>query len=92
MRCCGFHRLSPSKDQYVNQEITRSAKEDEGFKDLSQQRDLFRVIKTHDSNLFLESLLPLEKVLFKHHEKEEENFSPMASFVLLFQRDEIMRR
>ena len=55
-------------------------------------RDLSHVIKTNDSHLFLESLLPLEKVLFKHHEKEEEIFLPMASFVLLSQRDEIMRR
>jgi iron-sulfur cluster repair protein YtfE (RIC family) len=55
-------------------------------------RDLSHVLKTNDSDLFLESLLPLEKVMIKHHEKEEEIFLPMAGHVLLAQREEIMRR
>lgn len=55
-------------------------------------RDLSYVLKTNDSELFLDSLLPLEKMMTKHHEKEEEIFLPMAGHVLFEQRDEIMRR
>lgn len=55
-------------------------------------RDLSYVLKTNDSDLFLESLLPLERVMLKHHEKEEEIFLPMASHLLLDRRDEIMRK
>ncbi len=55
-------------------------------------RDLSHVLKTNDSELFLDSLLPLEKVMMKHHEKEEEIFLPMAGHVLFPQRDEIMRK
>lgn len=55
-------------------------------------RDLSYVLKTNDSDLFLESLIPLEGVMIKHHEKEEEIFLPMAGHVLLTQRDEITRK
>jgi hemerythrin-like domain-containing protein len=55
-------------------------------------RDLSRVLVANDSDIFLESLLPLEKVMTKHHEKEEEIFLPMAGHALLAQQDEIKRR
>ena len=55
-------------------------------------RDLSYILKTNDSELFLDSLLPLERVMLKHHEKEEEIFLPMASHLLLDRRDEIMRK
>jgi hemerythrin-like domain-containing protein len=55
-------------------------------------RDLPRVLESNDSDIFLESLLPLEKVMTKHHEKEEEIFLPMAGHALLAQQDEIKRR
>ncbi len=55
-------------------------------------RDLSRVLVANDSDIFLESLLPLEKVMTKHHEKEEEIFLPMAGHALLARKDEIQRR
>lgn len=55
-------------------------------------RDLSRVLVANDSDIFLESLLPLEKVMTKHHEKEEEIFLPMAGHALLARQDEIQRR
>lgn len=55
-------------------------------------RDLSAVLSTLDSEVFLESLLPLDEIMTKHHEKEEELFLPMAGHALLAEREEIMRK
>jgi len=55
-------------------------------------RDLATVLKTNDSDRFLESLAPLVRAMTRHHEKEEQIFLPMASELLLTHRDEILRR
>lgn len=85
--------LYPAYEKAMNapQGPTRALREehDEIYRLL---RDLSHVIKANNSDLFLESLLPLEKVMMKHHEKEEEIFLPMAGHVLFAQRDEIIRK
>jgi len=55
-------------------------------------RDLKRVLKTRNSEHVFESLLPLEKLMIKHHEKEEDIFLPMAGYFLLPHREDILAR
>ena len=52
-------------------------------------RDLSRVLATKNSDLFLDALLPLDKALTGHHQKEEEIFLPMAGHALVERREEI---
>ena len=52
-------------------------------------RDVMRVLKTHDSDHVLDSLLSLEAAMIKHHEREEDVFLPMAGHLLMAQRDEL---
>lgn len=40
----------------------------------------------------MDSLEPLEAVMLRHHEKEEEIFLPMASQLLREQREAILKR
>jgi hemerythrin-like domain-containing protein len=54
--------------------------------------DMVQVIRTRDSAHVLDSLIALEKVMIKHHEKEEDIFLPMASRLLLPQRDELLKK
>ncbi len=54
--------------------------------------DLHFVLGTNDSAHFVDSLAPLEAVMERHHEKEEEIFLPMASQLLREQREEILKR
>ena len=51
--------------------------------------DVMRLLKTHDSDHVLDSLLSLEAALIKHHEREEDVFLPMAGHLLMSQRDEL---
>lgn len=55
-------------------------------------RDLSRVLSTQSSDLFVDALSPLDKVLTAHHQKEEEIFLPMAGHALLEKREEITAR
>jgi len=54
--------------------------------------DMARVIKTRDSDYVLECLTHLEKQMIKHHEKEEDLFLPMASYILDANREEISQQ
>lgn len=85
--------LYPAYENAVNvpQDPTQALRE-EHDEIVRLMRDLSRVLKTNDSQLFLESLLPLERVMLKHHEKEEEIFLPLASHLLLDRRDEIVHK
>jgi hemerythrin-like domain-containing protein len=53
-------------------------------------QDLARLLKSRNSEYVLESLTQLEQLMFKHHEKEEDIFLPMASHILTAQREEIL--
>ncbi len=55
-------------------------------------RDTARVIRTRDSDHVHECLVELERLMIKHHEKEEDIFLPMASHILNASRDELLRR
>jgi len=55
-------------------------------------RDMARIIKTRDSEHVLESVAHLEYQMIKHHEKEEDIFLPMASYILNAGRDELVRK
>ncbi len=55
-------------------------------------RDMARIIKTRDSEHVLESVVHLEYQMIKHHEKEEDIFLPMASYILNAGRDELVRK
>lgn len=85
--------LYPAYESAVNvpQDPTQALRE-EHDEIVRLLRDLSCVLKTNDSQLFLESLLPLERVMIKHHEKEEEIFLPLASHLLLERRDEIVHK
>lgn len=52
-------------------------------------RDLSLVLNTNNSDLFLDALLPLDKTLAGHHQKEEEIFLPMAGHALREKREQI---
>ena len=54
--------------------------------------DMSRVIKSRGSEHALECLIHLEHLLIKHHEKEEDIFLPMASYILGAKREEISRQ
>lgn len=53
-------------------------------------QDMVRLLKSRDSDHVLDSLARLEQLMFKHHEKEEEIFLPMASHILTAKREEIL--
>lgn len=53
-------------------------------------QDIVRLLKSRDSDHVLDSLTQLEQVMFKHHEKEEDIFLPMASHILTAKREEIL--
>lgn len=55
-------------------------------------RDMVRVIKTRDSGHVLECLTHLENLMIKHHEKEEDIFLPMASYIMNASREELSRK
>jgi hemerythrin superfamily protein len=55
-------------------------------------RDLVDVIKTKNIDHFMESLLPLHKVMNEHNEHEEAVFQRLGNDSLLMRRDEIMER
>ncbi len=55
-------------------------------------RDLSWILKTNDSEHFLESLVPLRHAMMEHHEHEEQVFLPMAERVLLDRREEILKK
>jgi len=55
-------------------------------------RDLACIIKTKNIDHFMESLLPLHKVMNEHNEHEEKVFQKLGSDALLSQHDEIMER
>jgi hemerythrin-like domain-containing protein len=55
-------------------------------------RDLSLLLRTRDSEQTLESLVYLENLLIKHHEKEEDIFLPMASHILRDRREELLRQ
>ncbi|HHJ17453.1 MAG TPA: hemerythrin domain-containing protein [Gammaproteobacteria bacterium] len=54
--------------------------------------DMARIIKTRDSDHVTECLEHLEKQMIKHHEKEEDIFLPMASYILEAKREVISRQ
>jgi iron-sulfur cluster repair protein YtfE (RIC family) len=54
--------------------------------------DLIYIIKTRDFDHFLDSLVPLHKVMKEHNQHEEDVFQRMASDSLLLHRDEIIGR
>jgi hemerythrin-like domain-containing protein len=53
-------------------------------------QDMVRLLKSRDSERVLEGLAQLEQLMFKHHEKEEDIFLPMASHILTAKRDEVL--
>lgn len=53
-------------------------------------QDMARIIKTRDSGHVLECLTHLENQMIKHHEKEEDIFLPMASYILNASHDELL--
>lgn len=55
-------------------------------------RDLVQVIKTRNSEHVLERLAHLENRMIRHHEKEEDIFLPMASYILNASHDELLRK
>jgi iron-sulfur cluster repair protein YtfE (RIC family) len=55
-------------------------------------QDLAVVIKTRDSEHALNSMLPLERALISHHEKEEDIFLPLAGLVLMPRKDDILQQ
>jgi len=55
-------------------------------------RDMVQVIKTRSSEHVLEGLVHLENRMIKHHEKEEDIFLPMASYILNASHDELLRQ
>ena len=54
--------------------------------------DTLRVIETRNSETVQECLAELERMMVKHHEKEEDIFLPMASLILEADRDELVQR
>jgi iron-sulfur cluster repair protein YtfE (RIC family) len=55
-------------------------------------RDLSWILKTNDSEHFLESLQPLKEAMARHHHNEEQTFLPVAAHALLGRREEITRK
>jgi hemerythrin-like domain-containing protein len=53
-------------------------------------QDIVPLMKSRNSEYVLDSLTQLERVMFKHHEKEEDIFLPMASHILTAKREEIL--
>ena len=53
-------------------------------------QDTVRLLKSRDAEHVLDSLAKLEQLMFKHHEKEEDIFLPMASHILTAKREEIL--
>jgi hemerythrin-like domain-containing protein len=54
--------------------------------------DMARIIKSRDSEHVLQGLEQLERLMIKHHEKEEDIFLPMASHILRASRAELLRK
>jgi hypothetical protein len=52
--------------------------------------DFRTLLETRNSEHGLESLGPLEQVLFKHHQMEEEVFLPMAGYLLRPKMEELI--
>ncbi|MGB5177420.1 MAG: hemerythrin domain-containing protein [Gammaproteobacteria bacterium] len=55
-------------------------------------QDMTPVIKTRNSEHMLECLAFLENRMITHHEKEEDIFLPMASYILNASHDELLRK
>lgn len=55
-------------------------------------QDMARIIKSRDSDHVLEGLVHLENEMIKHHEKEEDIFLPMASYILRDSRADLLRK
>lgn len=55
-------------------------------------RGMLPICSTRNSEHFLECLVEFEKLLIKHHEKEEDIFLPMAGFILQDDREELTRK
>ena len=55
-------------------------------------KDIRDMIETEDSDHVLDCLGQLEKLMSKHHEKEEDIFLPMASLILTANREEILEK
>lgn len=54
--------------------------------------DLVSVIKNKNIDHFMESLIPLHKIMNEHNEYEEEVFQRLGSDELLMRRDEVMQQ
>lgn len=55
-------------------------------------RDTAAMIKSRRQEAILESLVSLESLMIKHHEKEEDIFLPMASHILFSEREELSEK
>ena len=55
-------------------------------------RGMLPICSTRNSEPFLECLVEFEKLLIKHHEKEEDIFLPMAGLILQDEREELLRK
>lgn len=54
--------------------------------------DLVRVMQSRDADLVLDCLSHMEKLMIKHHEKEEDIFLPMAGLLLEQDREQILEQ
>jgi len=64
---------------------------DEHDKIVRLVQDVAQALKTRNPDHVFGSLVSLEVVMTRHHEKEEDFFLPMASHILLSQREQLLQ-
>lgn len=67
-----------------------AALREEHSKIINLIQDLLKVIKTRNPEHVLKRLTHLENRMINHHEKEEDFFLPMASYILNASHDELL--
>lgn len=54
--------------------------------------DVETLLQTRNSEHVQQSFLPLEQTMITHHEREEDLFLPMASYLMLEQKEDLLRQ